>query len=98
MLNVCIFVGMTHKQQQKLADKMVSLGGYVNSYGITCLRANWVADGMNARMLQFEAATSDYPKFFAMDDTDEVSLKRFATLVDGTEDMMKDGLMVAVSA
>ena len=89
---------MTHKQQQRLADKMVSLGGYVNSYGITCLRTNWVADGMNAKMLQFVAATSDYPKFFAMDDIDKVSLKRFATLVDNAEDLVKDGLVVAASS
>ena len=84
---------MTHKQQQALADKMITLGGYVNSYGITCLKANWVADGLEARMLQFEPATSAYPKFFAMDDIKHVSLKDFAVIVECTSGMILDGLM-----
>ena len=86
---------MTHKQQQILSDQMITLGGYVNSYGITVLRTYWVADGMNADFLQFEAATSDYPKFFAMDDTDKVSLKRFETLVEGAAWKIREGLTVA---
>ena len=84
---------MTHKQQQALADQMINLGGYVNSYGITCLKANWTSDGLEARMLQFEPATSAYPKFFAMDDTKKVSLKNFAVLVECTAGMIRDGLM-----
>ena len=84
---------MTHKQQQALADQMISLGGYVNSYGITCLKANWSADGMTARLLQFEPANSEYPKFFAMDDIKKVSLKDFAVLVECTAGMIRDGLM-----
>ena len=72
---------------------MISLGGYVNSYGITCLKAKWNSDGMTARLLQFEPATSEYPKFFAMDDIKKVSLKDFAVLVECTAEMVHNGLM-----
>ena len=72
---------------------MINLGGYVNGHGITCLKANWTADGMTARYLQFEPATAAYPKFFAMDDIKKVSLKDFAVLVECTEQLIHDGLM-----
>lgn len=84
---------MTHKQQQALSDQMITLGGYVNSYGITCLRAYWAADGLEARMLQFEPATSAFPKFFAMSGIKQVSLKDFAVLVECTEEMIHEGLI-----
>jgi len=84
---------MTHRQQKALADQMIALGGYVNSHGITCLKVNWTADGTTARHLQFEPATSAYPKFFAMDDIKKVSLKDFAVLVECTEGMIREGLM-----